>query len=147
MNIGDVAQRTGLPVKTIRYYEDIGLVKPLRAGNGYRDFGPRDIERLQLVAQGRQMGFSLVECQKLVRLNEDDGRASRDVRALALENLSAVRAKIAELHALEKRLETLVSHCHGDDAPECAILQEMGAGQVREGSEARQHNGGRRCGT
>ncbi len=136
MNIGDVAQRTGLPVKTIRYYEDIGLVKPLRAGNGYRDFGENDIERLQLVAQGRQMGFTLVECQKLVRLNEDSGRASRDVRALALENLGAVRSKIAELTALETRLKALVAQCHGDDDPECAILREMGGDRVGDRSRS-----------
>lgn len=134
MNIGTVAQRTGLPVKTIRYYEDIGLVKPLRAGNGYRDFDMRDLERLQLVAQGRQMGFSLEECHKLVRLNDDSGRASRDVRALALENLAAVRSKIASLQALEARLEGLVAQCHGDDDPECAILQEMGGKRVAERS-------------
>jgi len=132
MNIGTVAQRTGLPVKTIRYYEDIGLVKPLRAENGYRDFDVRDLERLQLVAQGRQMGFSLEECHKLVRLNDDSGRASRDVRALALENLEAVRSKIASLQALKARLEGLVAQCHGDDDPECAILQEMGGKRVAE---------------
>ncbi|MCV2868735.1 MerR family transcriptional regulator [Defluviimonas sp. WL0002] len=129
MNIGDVAQRTGLPIKTIRYYEDIGLVKPSRAANGYRDFSGRDMDRLHLVAQGRQMGFTLAECQKLVCLNEDEHRASRDVRALAVENLTAVRSKIASLRALESRLQTLIAQCHGDDGPECAILEEMGAHQ------------------
>lgn len=125
MNIGDAAKDTGLTVKTIRYYEGIGLVSPTRAENGYRDFSLRDRDRLRMVAQARLLGFSLEECRKLAALNDDGHRASRDVRALAKENLETVRKRMAELGALEARLVDLIGHCHGDDNPECAILDAL----------------------
>ncbi|MCB1328014.1 MAG: MerR family transcriptional regulator [Maritimibacter sp.] len=125
MNIGEAAKDTGLSVKTIRYYEEIGLVAPTRAGNGYRDFTARDRDRLRLVAQARLLGFTLDECRKLVALNDDDHRSSRDVRALAQENLATVRARLAELRRLETRLVGMIAECHGDDAPDCAILDAL----------------------
>lgn len=125
MNIGEAAKDTGLTVKTIRYYEGIGLVSPTRAENGYRDFSARECDRLRLVAQARMLGFSLDECRRLVDLNDDDHRSSRDVRALAQENLATVRARLADLRALEARLVELVAHCRGDDAPDCAILDAL----------------------
>ena len=130
MNIGRAAEETGLTVKTIRYYEDIGLVSAKRAANGYRAFGPAEIDRLKLLAQARLLGFGLEECRQLLDLNADPGRASRDVRALALRNLDTVRDRIAQLQALESQLETLIEQCHGDDDPECAILDGLiGAGR------------------
>ncbi|MBT9382968.1 MerR family transcriptional regulator [Pseudooceanicola sp. CBS1P-1] len=125
MNISDAARHSGLPAKTIRYYEDIGLITPERRANGYRDFSDQTLDRLRLLAQARLMGFSLEECRKLLALNADEHRASRDVRALAEQNLASVRAKITELQALEARLEGLVAQCHGDDDPECAILDGL----------------------
>lgn len=125
MNIGDVARETGLPVKTIRYYEEIGLIAPDRRENGYRDFSDRELDQLRLLAQARHLGFSLDECRRLLELNADTRRASRDVRALAQHNLEAVRAKITQMRALEARLERLIAQCHGDDAPDCAILDDL----------------------
>lgn len=130
MNIGNASNETGLPVKTIRYYEEIGLVAPDRAANGYRDFDTAQIARLRLLAQARLMGFSLEECRTLLELEADPERHSRDVRALAEQNLAAVRDKIARLKALEARLTDLVRQCHGDEAPECAILDELSHGVV-----------------
>ncbi|MBR9765654.1 MAG: MerR family transcriptional regulator [Rhodobacteraceae bacterium] len=127
MNIGQAARRTGLSVKTIRYYEEIGLVSADRAENGYRDFGDRAISRLRMLAQARHLGFGLEECRRLLELDADPGRASRDVQALAIRNLEAVRDKIGQLRALETELEVLIGHCHGDDAPDCAILEELAA--------------------
>ncbi|OWY04721.1 heavy metal-responsive transcriptional regulator [Thioclava sp. F1Mire-8] len=109
MNIGTAATQAGLPVKTIRYYEDIGLISPDRRANGYRDFSESCVEQLRLLAQARHLGFSLEECRRLLALSADEGRASRDVRALAQENLEAVREKIASLAALEARLEHLIA--------------------------------------
>jgi len=129
MNIGRAAHETGLSVKTIRYYEDIGLVDADRAENGYRDFGDRQITQLRMLAQARHLGFGLEECRQLLDLNADPDRASRDVRALASRNLEAVRAKIDQLRALEDELETLIGKCHGDDAPDCAILNSL-AGSI-----------------
>lgn len=125
MNIGAAATQTGLPVKTIRYYEEIGLVTPDRRANGYRDFSAACVEQLRLLAQARHLGFSLEECRRLLALSADEDRASRDVRALAQQNLEAVREKIASLTVLEGQLEGLIAQCHGDDAPDCAILDEL----------------------
>ena len=127
MNIGHASDATGLPVKTIRYYEDIGLVSPHRAANGYRDFDAPQIARLRLLAQARLMGFTLEECRTLVALEADPSRHSRDVRDLAEQNLVSVRKKIADLQALETRLTDLISQCHGDEAPDCAILDGLSA--------------------
>ncbi|MGI3170075.1 Cu(I)-responsive transcriptional regulator [Pseudooceanicola sp. C21-150M6] len=127
MNIGHAARETGLSAKTIRYYEDIGLVDPARSGNGYRDFNADQVHRLHLLAQARQLGFGLEECRQLLTLNADPGRASRDVRALALANLDTVRAKIRDLQDLETHLTSLIDRCHGDDDPACAILDELNA--------------------
>ncbi|RWR09762.1 MerR family transcriptional regulator [Paenirhodobacter populi] len=125
MNIGDITQRTGIPARTLRYYEDIGLVTPARAENGYRDYSAADLDRLMLIAQARHMGFSLDECRRLAALNADPGRASREVRALAQKNLAAVQDRIARLRALEAQLRALIAQCHGDDQPDCAILEEL----------------------
>jgi len=131
MNIGEAARATGLSVKTIRYYEEIGLVDAGRAANGYRDFGDRQIARLQMLAEARHLGFGLDECRRLLALNADPDRASRDVRALALRNLEAVRSKIDGLRRMEARLQRLIDACHGDDAPDCAILDGLGASDGR----------------
>lgn len=137
MNIGRAAKETGLSVKTIRYYEEIGLVDADRAGNGYRDFGDRQITQLRLLAQARHLGFALEECRRLLDLNADPGRASRDVQALAVRNLEAVRSKIRQLRALEGQLEELIQKCHGDDAPDCAILDGLsGPIDLSVGAEA-----------
>ncbi|MCZ4258854.1 Cu(I)-responsive transcriptional regulator [Sulfitobacter sp. G21635-S1] len=125
MNIGRAATETGLSVKTIRYYEEIGLVEPERAENGYRDFGDQQITQLRMLAQARHLGFGLEECRRLLDLNADPARASRDVKALALRNLDTVRSKIGQLQALEGQLETLISQCPGDDDPHCAILNGL----------------------
>lgn len=125
MNIGRAAKKTGLTVKTIRYYEDIGLVNADRADNGYRDFGDRQIAQLRMLAQARHLGFGLEECRQLLDLNADPDRASRDVQALAIRNLDAVRSKIRQLQALEGQLETLIRDCHGNDDPDCAILEGL----------------------
>jgi len=125
MNIGRAAEKTGLSVKTIRYYEEIGLVDADRAENGYRDFGDRQITQLRMLAQARHLGFGLEECRELLDLNADPDRASRDVQALALRNLDAVRSKIRQLQDLEAELERLIQECHGDDAPDCAILDGL----------------------
>jgi len=125
MNIGHASTQTGLPVKTIRYYEEIGLVAPDRAENGYRDFDAAQIADLRFLAQARVMGFSLEECRALLALEADPSRHSRDVRALAEQNLVSVREKITNLRALETRLTTLIGQCHGDEAPDCAILDGL----------------------
>ena len=128
MNIGDVAERAGLPAKTIRYYEEIGLITPLRDGNGYRAFRDSDVHKLRFLARARGLGFAIADCRKLLALWEDRGRASADVRRLARDHLAQIDAKIAELQAMRAALGDLVDRCAGDARPDCPILSGLGAG-------------------
>ena len=125
MNIGDVAERSGLPAKTIRYYEDIGLVRPARGDNGYRSFAERDFHKLAFLARARSLGFTIEDCRALLALYEDHRRASADVKQLALEHLRRVDAKIRELQGMRSTLAELVNQCHGDDRPDCPILDDL----------------------
>jgi MerR family transcriptional regulator, copper efflux regulator len=122
MNIGEVADRAGLPAKTIRYYEDIGLIRPLRGANGYRAFRESDLHKLAFLGRARSLGFSIEECRTLIALYEDKHRASADVKALAEKHLDQISAKIEELRQMEATLKTLVTSCAGDDRPDCPIL-------------------------
>lgn len=125
MNIGDVAEASGLPAKTIRYYEDIGFVRPARGRNGYRDFGENDVHKLTFLARARSLGFSIHDCRALLSLYEDRGRASSDVKAVAEHHLRRIDAKIAELDGLRSTLARLVALCHGDHRPDCPILDDL----------------------
>ena len=125
MNIKDVAARAGLPAKTIRYYEEIGLIRPLRAANGYRVFRESDLHKLAFLARARGLGFSIEECRALMALYEDQGRASAEVKALTVAHLAQVRAKIAELHEMESVLSRLIESCAGDARPDCPILGDL----------------------
>jgi len=122
MNIGDVSKRAGLPSKTIRYYEDIGLVAPLRDTNGYRSFRASDVHKLVFLGRSRALGFSIEDCRNLLALWDDQTRASSDVRAIAQQHLEQVESKIADLQAIRDTLTHLVHECAGDDRPECPIL-------------------------
>ena len=125
MKIGDVADASGLSAKTIRYYEDIGLVRPPRSENGYRAFAEADVHKLTFLARARSLGFSIEECRALLSLYEDRSRASADVKALAEAHLRRIDRKIAELAGLRGTLGRLVAQCHGDARPECPILDDL----------------------
>ena len=127
MNIGDVARRSGLPAKTIRYYEDIGLVRPARDPNGYRRFAERDLHKLAFLGRARALGFSIEECRTLLALYEDQGRASADVKRIAEDHLARIDEKIAELRSMRETLAHLVHACAGDDRPDCPILKVLAA--------------------
>ncbi|TNF58934.1 MAG: Cu(I)-responsive transcriptional regulator [Rhodobacteraceae bacterium] len=127
MNIGDVATRAGLPAKTIRYYEDIGLIRPLRDQNGYRAFREADVHKLVFLGRARALGFSIDECRALLALWEDRDRASADVRRIATDHLAQIEAKIADLQDMRDTLGTLVRKCAGDDRPDCPILKSLAA--------------------
>lgn len=125
MNIGHAAERAGLPPKTIRYYEDIGLVRPERRDNGYRDYSERDVHTLRFVQRARGLGFSIDECRSLLGLYRDRNRASADVRALAARKIAHIDRKIEELNSLRGTLAHLVEACHGDERPDCPILDDL----------------------
>ncbi|WP_413716956.1 Cu(I)-responsive transcriptional regulator [Silicimonas sp. MF1-12-2] len=131
MNIGDVASASGLPAKTIRYYEDIGLVRPARSENGYRHFRETDFHKLAFLGRARSLGFTIEECRTLMSLYEDRDRASADVKKIAEEHLERVEQKIGELQSLRSTLKHLVTSCHGDARPDCPILDDL-AGESDE---------------
>lgn len=122
MNIKEVADRAGLPAKTIRYYEEIGLIRPARSENGYRAFQDRDLHKLAFIGRARGLGFSIEDCRALLALYEDQARASADVKALAEAHLARIEAKLAELQAMKRTLSGLVAACAGDGRPDCPIL-------------------------
>jgi Cu(I)-responsive transcriptional regulator len=125
MNIGDVSKRSGLPAKTIRYYEDIGLVCPQRSENGYRAFRETDLHKLTFLGRARALGFSIEDCRVLLNLYEDTGRESAQVKAIAQEHLAAIDDKIAQLQTMRGTLSHLVEACRGDNRPDCPILSDL----------------------
>ena len=127
MNIGAVARASGLPAKTIRYYEEIALIRPDRSENGYRTFSERHLHQLAFLSRARGLGFSIDECRALLALYEDRERASADVKRLAEEHLAEIDRKLTELQEMRVALAGLVRRCHGDDRPDCPILEGIAA--------------------
>lgn len=126
MNIGDVSKIAGVPTKTIRYYEDIGLIKPLRGGNGYRSFRETDAHKLAFLGRARALGFSIADCRNLLQLYEDDSRTSAEVKEIAQEHLEEIERKIRDLDDMRGTLASLISACAGDHRPDCPILSSLG---------------------
>ena len=126
MNIGTAAELSGVSAKTIRYYEDIGLVpQVLRRDNGYRHYEQTDIETLRFVQRARRLGVSVGDVAKLLSLWQDKGRASAEVKDLALRHVAEIEGRIAELQSMRRTLVHLSDRCHGDDRPECPILDDL----------------------
>ena len=125
MNIGEVAKMAELPIKTIRYYEEIGFIQPERSANGYRSFRVSDVHKLAFLGRARSLGFSIEDCRALLQLYENDTRASADVKQIAQENLARIDAKVKELKAMRNTLSDLIDACAGDDRPTCPILSDL----------------------
>ena len=132
MNIGDVSARSGLTAKTIRYYEDIGLVSPLRDANGYRAFREKELHKLAFLSRARSLGFTIEDCRALLALYEDETRASADVKRIANEHLEQIESKITGLEAMRDTLSYLIEECAGDHRPDCPILKDLCGNQVLE---------------
>ncbi|MCR9146005.1 MAG: Cu(I)-responsive transcriptional regulator [Rhodobacteraceae bacterium] len=130
MNISDVAEQTGLPAKTIRYYEEIGLVHPDRGANGYRVFADTHLHQLAFLGRARALGFSIEDCRTLLSLYQDKTRASGDVKEIAQEHLNEIDAKIAQLRQMRDTLNDLIRSCAGDTRPDCPILTGLAEGQA-----------------
>ncbi|MDW3208160.1 MAG: Cu(I)-responsive transcriptional regulator [Alphaproteobacteria bacterium] len=125
MNISDAAKLTGLPAKTIRYYEQIDLVSATRCDNGYRDFSYEDVQLLHFVKRARDLGFSVEDCRTLLGLYTDENRTSAEVKAVAQNHLVEIDAKIRQLNAMRDTLSHLVHCCDGDSRPSCPILENL----------------------
>ncbi len=125
MNIGDVAKASGLPAKTIRYYEEIGLIRPQRGANGYRAFRDTDLHKLAFLGRARALGFSIADCRNLLQLYEDDSRTSAEVKEIARGHLDEIDAKIRDLSEMRRTLAALITACAGDNRPDCPILDGL----------------------
>jgi len=129
MRIGEAAEASGVSAKMIRHYEAVGLLPPAaRRESGYRDYGDADVHALRFIRRARDLGFSLTEIGGLLALWGDRHRASAEVKRLALAHVEALEAKARDLSAMAATLRHLAAHCHGDDRPDCPILEEL-AGQ------------------
>lgn len=126
MNIGEAADAAGVSAKMIRHYEQIGLVpEAARTDAGYRQYTERDVSLMRFIRQSRRLGFSMEQIADLLGLWSNDRRASREVKALAQAHLEALEEKMRELAEMQRALKKLVSSCHGNDDPHCAILDEL----------------------
>lgn len=127
--IGKAAALSGLPAKTIRFYEEIGLVGPAhRLDNGYRVYGDDDLHVLRFVERARRHGFTVEDCRQLLALYRDRNRSSSEVKALTEQRIAEIDRKIAELVAMRRTLTDLAERCHGDGRPGCPILDDLAEG-------------------
>ena len=146
MNIGDAARASGVSAKMIRHYESVGLFPhAARTEAGYRRYGDKEVGTLRFIRHSRDLGFSIEQIRELLGLWQDRQRPSRQVKALAQAHIAELDAKLAELQAMKATLEHLVHCCHGDDRPDCPIIDSLeAAAPVTAGKPA--HAGGARSG-
>jgi MerR family copper efflux transcriptional regulator len=127
MNIGQAATATGISAKMIRYYESIALIPAgKRTDSGYRIYGDNDLHTLRFVKRARLLGFSLEQIRDLLSLWQNKARASADVKTIAMGHVAELNQRIAELTEMRDTLQTMASCCHGDQRPDCPILQSLG---------------------
>ncbi len=127
MNIGEVAAHSGVTAKMIRYYESIGLLPaPDRSASGYRTYTNDDVHRLRFVKRARDFGFPMEQIEALLTLWSDRSRPSREVKQIALDHVAELDRKIQHLRELRDTLSSLADCCHGDQRPDCPILEDFG---------------------
>jgi len=123
LNIGDAAAASGVSAKSIRHYEQIGLIPPAnRTFANYRLYTQQDVHTLRFIRSARALGFSIAKIGELLNLWQDQQRNSADVKQLALQHVAELDAQIRDLQAMRDTLATLAGSCHGDDRPDCPIL-------------------------
>ena len=126
MSIGKAAKLSNLTIKAVRYYANIGLVKPQQnVSTGYRNYTDEELAKLKFIGKARKFDFSINECKELLSLYEDKNRTSKEVKKITLEKISQIDGKLKDLKDLKKELNFLASNCHGDDRPNCPILEEL----------------------
>ena len=126
MNIGKAAKLSNLTIKTVRYYANIELIKPKQNPlTGYREYNDEEVSKLKFIGKARKFDFSINECKELLSLYEDKNRKSKEVKKITLEKISQIEKKLKDLNDLKKELSFLANNCHGDDKPNCPILDEL----------------------
>jgi DNA-binding transcriptional MerR regulator len=133
LKIGNLAERTGTSAPTIRYYEEIGLLPAAdRQAGGQRVYGDADVKQLTFIRRCRDFGFSIDQVRSLVALVQDPQSSCMHARDMAQEHLAAVRAKLAELKALERSIAGFIASCEascvGGPGPDCVILDDLSKG-------------------
>ena len=136
--IGEAARASGVSAKMIRYYESIGLIAaPARSAAGYRFYDERDVQTLRFIRRARDLGFPVEDIGKLLELWRDGARSSADVKRLAEHHISALEEKIAALQSMQRTLQNLLQHCHGDERPDCPIPDDLSAGAGEAAAQRR----------
>lgn len=126
VQIGEAARLSGVSAKMIRHYEGLGLLPPVsRTDSGYRLYGRADVHTLHFIRRCRDLGFSMADVASLVSLWHDQGRSSADVKAIADRHLQSLAQRIEGLQAMQRTLQSLLGCCHGDQRPDCPILDEL----------------------
>jgi Cu(I)-responsive transcriptional regulator len=129
-NIGEAAARSGVSAKMIRHYESLGMLpKVARTEAGYRLYSEREVHTLRFIRRARDLGFSIAEISELLKLWQNRRRASGDVKRIAQAHIADLERRLAEMQAMKQTLAQLISCCHGDERPDCPILEELGSTQ------------------
>lgn len=129
--IGEASKASGVSAKMIRYYESIGLIAaPRRSAAGYRFYDDRDIQTLRFIRRARDLGFAVEDIGRLLELWRDGARSSADVKQLARQHIAELQQRIDALQAMQRTLERLAQACHGDDRPDCPILDDLAVGKT-----------------
>lgn len=139
MTIGEVSAKSGVPAKTIRYYEETGLISPAgRQANLYRTYDEHDLAMLRFIGRARRLGFSIEDLKSLIALYRDRTRSARDVKKLAEQHLAHVEQKIRELQSIRDALAHLIEQCSGDDRPDCPIIDDLSGREAAPGTRSPQ---------
>lgn len=125
-NIGEAAARSGVSAKMVRHYESLGLLPPVqRTDSGYRQYGDKEVHTLRFIRRARDLGFSMAEIAELLKLWQDRRRTSASVKRIAQAHVAELDQRMAEMEQMRRTLQHLVHCCHGDDRPDCPILDEL----------------------
>jgi Cu(I)-responsive transcriptional regulator len=147
MNIGEAARASGVSAKMIRHYETVGLFpEAARTDSGYRQYSGKEVSTLRFIRQSRDLGFSIEQIRELLALWQNRKRPSRQVKALAQAHIEELDEKLKELQAMKATLEHLVHCCHGDDRPDCPIIETLADENVVAASQGRNNDHARKAG-
>jgi Cu(I)-responsive transcriptional regulator len=126
VTIGEAARQSGVSAKMLRHYESLGLLANVaRTDSGYRLYTAADVHTLRFIKRSRDLGFSMLEIAELVNLWQNHSRASASVKQIAQKHLESLAQRIEGMQAMQRSLQTLLQHCHGDDRPDCPILDDL----------------------
>jgi MerR family transcriptional regulator, copper efflux regulator len=129
LNIGEAARRSGVSAKMVRHYESLGLLPAVhRTESGYRQYGEAEVHTLRFIRRARDLGFSMAEIAELLKLWQNRRRSSGDVRRIASRHVEELTRKMQEMEEMRRTLQHLIHCCHGDQRPDCPILEQLESG-------------------